>query len=319
MPLKIKQIRCAALTACLIGVCGFYAPFPAAAMGDMDALMNKMRVGQDDRMYYQHTAATTPAPVVIVLQGDGGSINDARKLGFEELADTQGFTTIYPKTIKRQWNDGRRSDFVRETNIDDVGFIKAIIDKLVEDKVADPQRIYITGFSDGGIMAYRAACELADSVAAIAPVSASMPAGYQYICKPARAVPVLAINGTNDSTVPWSGGKFNSRDYKNDNGEVLAVKMSLGFWHKRDRCLKKPINDSVAQQVNSSVFSVVRVHHWEGCDVQLYEIVGAQHGWPGRASAVAFNREAASGESNQMDATQVIWNFFKDKVRTPVK
>jgi polyhydroxybutyrate depolymerase len=114
-------------------------------------------------------------PAIIALHGRGttgkGMMIITRK-GFNRLADKDGFLVVYPDGIELNWNDGRKdeetNDRAHRENIDDVGFLSALIDIMIAEYNTDPQRIYITGISNGAMMAYRLACELSQRIAAIA-------------------------------------------------------------------------------------------------------------------------------------------------------
>jgi polyhydroxybutyrate depolymerase len=87
--------------------------------------------------------------------------------------------------------------------VDDVSFIKALLDDLAQDFRLDAQRVCVTGMSNGAIMAYRLASELSDRIAAIAPVAGTM---ATETCEPKRQVPVIRFHGTMDEFVPIAGG-----------------------------------------------------------------------------------------------------------------
>ena len=139
-------------------------------------------------------------PLVIALHGGGGSGIGMVALtlgGFNVLSERERFIVVYPDGIGKNWNDGRgllRYRAQRE-NIDDVGFISALIDHLAKKYNIDRKRVYITGMSNGAIMSYRLACELADKIAAIAPVAGLMPEKISLKCSKVR------LNG-----FIWGGG-----------------------------------------------------------------------------------------------------------------
>ena len=148
-------------------------------------------------------------PLVIVLHGrgtNGEAMNLVTRKGFDKLADKDGFIMVYPDGIELNWNDGRMdeeaNDRAHKENIDDVGFISALIDFMIKDYNIDPKRVYVTGMSNGAIMAYRLACELSDKITAIAPVDGNIPYLLSSKCAPSRPVSVLAINNVNDPSGP---------------------------------------------------------------------------------------------------------------------
>jgi polyhydroxybutyrate depolymerase len=116
-----------------------------------------------------------PVPLVIVLHGAGGTGAWIESFsGFNDLSNTENFIAVYPDGLNNAWNDGRRGD-ARVGNIDDVGFMAEIINFLSANLNIDPQRIYATGYSMGGMLAFRLGCELRDKIAAIATVATTFP------------------------------------------------------------------------------------------------------------------------------------------------
>jgi polyhydroxybutyrate depolymerase len=135
---------------------------------------------------------TVQLPLVIALHGrgaNGASMVFLTHKGFNKMADKDGFIMVYPDGIELNWNDGRMdeeaNDRAHRENIDDVGFISALIDSLINDYNIDPKRVYVTGISNGAIMSYRLACELSDKITAIAPVDGiSLPCFFLNVRPP---------------------------------------------------------------------------------------------------------------------------------------
>ena len=120
-------------------------------------------------------------PLVVVLHGGGGNAENIEEVtGFSEKADEEGFIVVYPDGSGRldryllTWNAGFCCGYALENNIDDVGFIRALIEYLQEKYAINRNMIYVTGISNGGMMSYRLGAELSDIVAAIAPVAGSI-------------------------------------------------------------------------------------------------------------------------------------------------
>jgi len=151
-----------------------------------------------------------PTPVVLVFHGGGGNAENARMMtGFDAGADAAGFIVVYPNGTGRRsdrlltWNGGRCCGYAMEQNVDDVGFVRALLADLGPVANVDARRIYATGMSNGAIMSYRLACELADVVAAIGLVAATQ---NLDACTPSRPAPVLHIHGDADIHAPYAGG-----------------------------------------------------------------------------------------------------------------
>jgi len=172
--MKIRRINALLLVAVFVS----FLPFELA-FGEGDLQRQTVMQGSIERTFYVHYPKNrhpaVPKALVFVLHGGGGA--DARTManrtGMNEIADREDFMVIYPAGIDGQWNDGRGKSFRRtkdNTDVDDVGFISALIDLFVKKGEADSARIYVMGLSNGGMMTHRLGIELGKKLAAIAPV-----------------------------------------------------------------------------------------------------------------------------------------------------
>ncbi len=271
------------------------------------------------RSYYVYIPSSyqpdKPMPVVMAFHGGAGQGDTmAEKTGLNEVAQRGGFIAVYPNSAEKsrggRWNDGRNSSAINR-DTDDVGFVGAIIDRLSQEKNIDSQRIYATGGSNGGFFTQRLACEMSNRIAAFASVSATLPAPLQSTCNPRKGVPILMINGTADPFVPWQGGQVKI----GAGGQVLSVPETVQFWRNRDSCSS---NSAVEQLPNSvSDGTEVTKAQYSGCRnsarVVFYTVQGGGHGWPGsRSRRRGDDSEGPSGKiSRDINASDVIWNFFK--------
>lgn len=295
---------------------------------NLEPPLQSVMVGPLEREYYLYRATSQkPMPLLVVLHGDAIPLNTIRKLGFEKLARRDSFAVVYPKGVKGYWMDGRKTDYaLAQREVDDVAFLRALIDKLVKDGVADARHVFLTGISDGGIMAFRAACEMSDKLAGLATVMASMPGGYDTLCHPKGTLPVMMINSTNDSLIPWKGGNIRVAGSDSNFGEVLPVEKTLDFWRKQNRCGAKskagPRAKPTAETLKKLAGKPVTQAHshvvktaWDGCHVELHKIFGGGHGWPGIPTSVLYGSQYSMFNTPQMDATRQIWDFFKARVK----
>lgn len=260
---------------------------------------------------YQDTLST---PLVVALHGGGGNGQKMEKLsGFKLLADQNGFIVVYPEAVEHHWNDGRGVDRYRShrENIDDVGFISAVIDTVARDhNNIDLQRVYVTGASNGAMMCMRLGCESADKITAVAAVIGSMPASLVGRCAPRRPLAVMMINGTADPLVPWQGGDVHV--FRRKLGKILSVPDTLAFWASQNGCRSNPAvtwesdkDPADGTRVRKTLYTPCK----DGTEVVLYEIQGGGHTWPG---GYQYLPEAIIGKtSRDLDASTVIWNFFK--------
>jgi|SRR5580704_1283145 polyhydroxybutyrate depolymerase len=238
--------------------------------------------------------AKTPAPLVFVLHGATESADNVEKLtGMSAKADQEHFIAVYPYGTGRlsevpTWNAGNCCGYAIQNNVDDIGFFRALIEKLESEYSINHKRIYFTGISNGAMMSYRVACEMAGEVAAIAPVEGAL----NVECHPSAPVSVLIFHGTADRLVPFNGGStlFQVGDKRTD----TSVPFAVSFWVERDACSSAPAHEEIPE---------LHVDKYSGCQdgtaVQLYAIQGGHHMWPG---------VAISG--NTVPATDLIWSFF---------
>jgi polyhydroxybutyrate depolymerase len=168
----------------------------------------------------------TPLPLVLAVHGGASNAERFEELsGFDEVADEKGFLVAYPEGFAFSWNAGPCCGPAKLGRVDDVGFLRRLIDELVEAKVADPGRVYVAGFSNGGGMAYRMACEGPGRVRAIGVVAAAL----AIDCDPDRPVSAMIVHGRADRSVPYGGG--GRRDFDDDR-PFPPVSRAVGFWRK---------------------------------------------------------------------------------------
>ncbi|MBI5379162.1 MAG: phospholipase [Nitrospirae bacterium] len=258
---------------------------------------------------------TKQYPLVLALHGGGGTgkrMEDLTRNGFNALAERERFVVAYPDGVDRHWNDGRGLDRWRaqQEDIDDVGFLSHLIDTLVGELRLDPKRVYVTGASNGALMAHRLACERPEMLAAIAPVIGAMPANIAPRCAPSRPVPVLMINGTEDTLVPWEGGEI--RLGRTKLGEKLSVPDTVRLWVKLNGCPSKP-TVTYEPDKDPQDGTRVRKENYGPCrndsEIILYAVEGGGHTWPGGLQY--FPERIVGKTSRDIDASEVIWRFFQ--------
>jgi polyhydroxybutyrate depolymerase len=185
---------------------------------------------------------------------------------------------------------------------DDVAFLNEMLDQLALKYSVDTHRIYATGLGDGGFMALRAGCSIADRVAAVAAVSAALP--KTMICLPSRPVPALFMAGTDDPIIPNNGGT-----YKPGQFHVLSAEDSAKTWAKFDRCEEKPAQDKLPASGKGG--KDIKTFTFGGChdnaQVVLYSIKGGGNTWPGGEQYLS---EKEVGKTSDLNANEIIWSFL---------
>lgn len=246
------------------------------------------------------------APLVLMFHGGGGSGEqlEERSSRMNAIADREGFVVVYPDGTGRlrTWNAGSCCGRSAKGQIDDVGFTAALLDHLEQRLCVDRRRIFASGMSNGGMMSHRLACELADRIAAIAPV-----AGVDVTarCTPSRPVPVLQIHGTEDGHVPWKGGQGCGMARV----AFPSAPATMESWRTRNQCRK---TQSLYLEHGDG-----RCETFQGCDrgsnVVLCRIEGGGHAWPGgEPRPRVFPCPADGFQSQTFSASEVMWRFFKE-------
>ncbi len=271
-------------------------------------------IGGRTRSYHVHYPATAPdgpAPLVIGLHGGMGSGPQFEaNTGFDAVADENGFVIVYPDGIGgvmgnqnlRTWNAGNCCGPAQQQNIDDVAFIDALIDQVSTSVSIDPDRVYAVGHSNGGIMAYRLACELSDKIAAIGVYAASLGVAP---CQPAEPVSVMHVHGTGDQNIPINGGAGSRSLAGVDFAPPLdGVRTLAGA----DGCADPPTVERSGDLTTTT---------WSSCEhaaeVRFVTIDGASHAWPGGTGP--SSRLVGPAYPNY-DTSAELWAFLAAHPRT---
>jgi len=253
---------------------------------------------------------------VLMLHGAGATAAFAeQQTGWAARGRADGFAVVLPEGTPRDattapafrlnpqlWNDGSGRGHVARRGVDDVGFIAALVERLAREHGIDRRRVWLTGFSNGGSLAFRVAAERPDLVAALAPV-----AGHCWV-EPGRlrpAVPLLHLAGGADPLNPVAGGEVETP------------------WGHRE--YHPPVRRSVERWVVASGGQGVSLYRddagieWavgEGCDaasVRQAVIPGLGHVWPGGPRLLP---ERLVGKASRLlPGTDAILEFFRARAR----
>jgi polyhydroxybutyrate depolymerase len=200
-------------------------------------------VGDTTRSYVvrlpANYAGTSPVPLVLDFHAIAGSPSaEANNSGYRELAEQEGFIVAWPQGIDDAWNIGPCCTTSR--TVDDVGFARALVQKLEQDACIDPKRVYATGFSMGGGMALYLGCDAADVFAAIAPSAFDLAVESEIPCQPMRPVTEISFRGTADPVVPYDGGATQPPNGLNVTVTFLGAVGTFQRWAELDQCTGSP-------------------------------------------------------------------------------
>lgn len=258
-----------------------------------------------------------PATLIVVLHGLGGSMNDAANVGITSIADTANIIIVSPQAldynspiglIQAAWNSGIKINIpglgliAVNGDVDDVGFIKAMMDSTVADYNINPAGVYACGASMGGFMTQRLACEAADRFAAVASVMGTYALALPP-CNPGKLMPMAHFHGTNDEVVSWNGELlFGGTAFP----VGLSVDELLAKWVTIDGCGAVPQHDTWPNTNGDSLY----VEHFSYFDagnvsrVELFKVNGGTHFW--------YQNANTDGE---IDYATEIWKFFNKQYR----
>jgi polyhydroxybutyrate depolymerase len=234
-----------------------------------------------------------PTPVVLNFHGYSSNSSQENLLSnMDAKSDAVGFIAVHPQGTGStpSWNAGACCGEAAMNNTDDVGFVGAILDKLEADLCVDTHQVFATGMSNGGFLSHRLGCELADRIAAVAPV-----AGVLGIptCTPSRPMPVMHFHGTADMLVPYDG---------NAQMGFASVPDTWHGWGTRNKCTDMP---SVTFMMADSTCQTYKQCDG-GVEVTLCTVQNGGHTWPG-----GFPVPSLGYTTTNLNATDAMWEFFQ--------
>ena len=294
---------------------------PPPAVPDLSGTLRQgeIEVGDLSRTYSLYTPRSLPpgAPLVIAMHGSDGTgarMRIATGYGFERLADQYGFAVAYPNAFEGNWNACNRvGDYsANARNIDDVGFLTALADKLVREIGIDSSRVYAIGISRGGQMAFRLALEAPSRFRAVAAVAANVPAPENFKCTPSTqgASSIMIMNGVEDPLNPFNGGEVQLFGlYRR--GIVRSSRASAQYFADLNGMTGAP--RSTETQVADSVrVEDVSWRNSAGIEVELVAIHGGGHGIP----QPYWRGPRLLGPSpREPNGPALIWRFFERQSR----
>lgn len=250
-------------------------------------------------------------PLVIVLHGGGGQAKQVMNFcGFNPLAQREKFLVLYPGGYKKGWHDGRIAPKVDAyaRNIDDVKFIRTAIDQVSAIFPVDDTRIFVTGISNGAMMAIHLAEKLSEKIRAIAPVAGSIAENAFQDFRLANPVSVLVIHGTADPLVPYDGGPVLGE--RAGRGRVVSVMKMMERWAAQAHATGDPLLVQFPDSDPDDGCAADRLTYSAAPEmsVELIRINGGGHTWPGGKQYLP--KMIVGNVCRDFKAEEVIWDFF---------
>lgn len=292
------------------------ATTPAPSFGSLHST-HQVSIDGLSREYLLHVPAghdgKSLRPLVIMLHGGGGTAKTAATATrLSEKADEGGFFSVYPQALPRDpkrpvtflrnptfWNVGSGFGHAERLRIDDVGYVRALLDDVMARQPIDPTRVYVAGFSNGAALALRVAVDLSERIAAVAAVAGHL---WRRDVSPARPVSLLYMIGELDPIVPPSGGVVHSPWGKE---HVLPpVRETIDTWVGWNGCPREPQIVPSPAGVRSERYGPCR----GGSEVLFHTVAGMGHVWPGGVPVLADR--IAGPSRNVLDGTDEMWRFF---------
>ena len=231
-----------------------------------------------------------PIPLVLDIHGLGSNGGQQKLIsGIAAEADAAGFAAVWPDGTDHSWNAGDCCGMALANQVDDVGFLRTLVAAMRAEVSIQPDRIYVTGLSNGGAMTQVLACRAADLFAAAAPMSFPIPYHPLSTCAPSRAIPVLTFQGLSDNLVPYAG-----------NGFVAPAADSFAQWRTNDGCGTDP-----SEEIDDFGMS--------SCEIDTSCAGGAQAGLCSIASTFAIVGTVGHviySNDDDLALSDVAWEFF---------
>lgn len=297
---------------CFLASCTAQIPESIPAVDETRTLDHNGR----ERTYLLHVPdglyENEPVPLVFVFHGGGDNGSGMAGLtGFDKLSDREEFIAVFPDGVGNSWNDGRPNlaSEAHLLNVDDVGFVDAMIETISLELPVDWKRIYATGISNGAIFSHFLAAQRASTFAAVAPVVGGLAIPFSEQFDPDDTVSVIVIQGTDDPIVPYDGGQIAGAN----RGATISTDDAVELWVENDGCSSIPLIEELPNNDLNDGCVVTRYTWSDGhadSAVVLLKIEGGGHTWPGSAQYVP---ESIVGRvCKDFEATEAIWSFFEE-------
>ncbi len=272
--------------------------------------------GKGRRYYLVHVPRGydkgTATAVVLNFHGGGGNpVQQRNDSGMDPVSDANGFIVVYPAGTGQLsedrflfWNAGVGDNYATKLGVDDIGFVKAMLDDLERLFHVEPKKIYATGFSNGAFFSYRLACELSSQIAAVAPVSGTLGADLKRFVKaPSRPVSIIHFHGKQDTFCPYAGGPGKGGL---ESVALPGAEKTIQFWVAFDGCQPKPVEELRKGRAVCRRYGGGK----DKSEVVLWTLEDGGHTWPGGESTLPVG--IAGPINHDISATELMWKFFQD-------
>jgi polyhydroxybutyrate depolymerase len=247
-------------------------------------------------------------PLVIALHGGESNGKFMQHFsGLDETSDKYGFIVLYPNgsgndARRLTWNSGDCDSYAKRKNVDDVAFIDALIEHMIQNYSVDQNRVYVTGMSNGAMMAYRLGTEIPNRIATIAAIAGTLDIDNSSVRTP---MPILHFHGTADEYVPYDGGRGPKSHAKFNHSSVQAT---LAAWIRVNEAFPTPWECLIPNAYDDGTTTIKYTYSTETDpeNVVLYKIIGGGHTWPGRPPLEDFLGPCA----RNLFANEIMWHFF---------
>jgi polyhydroxybutyrate depolymerase len=279
---------------------GRASPAPSAASPSAPVgsdVSGNITFGKIERTYLLHLPPAStrlePTPIVVAFHGwPMTALKMADVTHLSAVADEHGFAVLYPQGYGDSWSvPGGLPTPAHEAGVDDVAFVRALLDSVGPQYHLETSRAMATGISNGGHMVQTLGCQLADHLVGIVPVAAPLQTGNASKCSPSRSLSVLEIVGTFDQ-------------------KAATFPDTLAFWEHADKCPGVPVgsslSDAAVDQTTVTISSFTDCRG--GTEVTGYLVNGGGHAWPGGKPLGGTDEVGVT--TRQFDASELIWDFF---------
>lgn len=253
-------------------------PDLSGIQGDRTVIVQSSDVGARPVLVHHPDSVGAHAPLVVVLHGEGAGAARARdELGWNAVADGEGFVVAYPQGFDHAWNAGPSCCFPHDRGVNDIGYLNQTLSALTKQDLIDRSRVYVVGFSAGGSMAYTWECAHPGVLAGVGAVDAKLLIG----CPVVAPVSLAAVYGGTDTVVP--APDLTAVPDPAGAGAALAVFRGI------DMCPTQPASAITGSPATESSWNCVATHSVSAAVVQ-----GVGHQWPGAATPSGRTAQPAS-------------------------